>query len=102
MRYAKTDANQTEIVDALRDIGCFVQSLAAIGKGCPDILVGRGMTWHLMEIKDGEKPPSARKLTKDEQAWHDRARLFAPVHVVESVEQALQIVIGEILNKESS
>lgn len=94
MRYAKTDANQTEIVEALRAAGCFVQSLASVGKGCPDLMVGYGMAWHVFEVKDGNKPPSARKLTRDEQTWHDRARLFAPVHVVESAEQALAIVLN--------
>lgn len=96
MRAAKVDANQPEIVEALRKAGCFVQSLATVGKGCPDLMVGYGYKWFVMEVKDGKKIPSARKLTKDEQAWHDRARLFAPVHVVESVEQALEIVKGEI------
>ncbi|WP_136420299.1 hypothetical protein [Herbaspirillum sp. ST 5-3] len=95
MRYAKTDANQTEIVEALRAADCFVQSLANVGKGCPDLLVGRDMRWFTFEVKDGSKPPSARKLTRDEQTWHDRARLFAPVHIVESVEQALAIVLGK-------
>lgn len=28
------------------------------------------MNW-VLEIKDGSKPPSARRLTADEQEWHD-------------------------------
>ena len=44
---------------------------AAVGKGFPDLVVGwRGLNF-LVEIKDGDKPPSARKLTVDEQAFHD-------------------------------
>ncbi len=94
---SRIDDNQSEIVEALRAIGCFVQSLAAIGKGCPDILVGvaHNRIWYVFEIKDGAKPPSARKLTPDEQTWHARAKLFAPVYVVESAEQAIKIVTGE-------
>lgn len=70
-RAARVDANQAAIVAALRAAGCSVQSLAAIGKGCPDILVGsRGLNW-VLEIKDGAKRPSARRLTADEQEWHD-------------------------------
>lgn len=92
MRAAKIDSNQTEIVEALRKIGCFVQSLATIGKGCPDLLVALDMVWYVMEVKDGKKVPSARQLTPDEQRWHDRAKLFGPVHVVESVEDALRVV----------
>ena len=69
-RAARVDRNQTEVVEALRQAGCRVQPLHMIGKGCPDILVGRDGRLVLMEIKDGEKPPSARKLTEDEAAWH--------------------------------
>lgn len=92
MRNARIDVNQPEIVDALRKAGCFVQSLATIGKGCPDLLVGRDRLWYCLEVKDGAKVPSARKLTRDEQDWHDRARLFAPVHIAESIDDALRIV----------
>ena len=38
-RAAKVDSNQADIVKALRDAGCGVLSLAAVGKGCPDLLV---------------------------------------------------------------
>ena len=48
---ASLDANHTEIVSQLRQIGATVVDLAKVGKGCPDILVGwRGKTY-LMEIK---------------------------------------------------
>jgi hypothetical protein len=87
---AKTDRNQIEIVDALRQIGASVQSLAATGKGCPDLLVGyRGINY-LMEIKDGDKVPSARKLTIDQEHWHSLWR--GSVHVVNSTNQALKIL----------
>ena len=50
-RAAKIDSNQNPIVDAFRELGCAVQSLAAIGKGVPDIMVSLGgITW-LVEIK---------------------------------------------------
>jgi hypothetical protein len=61
-RAAKVDANQTEIVQALRQIGAVVQSLAAVGNGCPDLLVGYRNRLFLLELKDGNKPPSAQKL----------------------------------------
>lgn len=38
-RAARVDANHAEIVAALRDRGCLVQSLAALGHGVPDLLV---------------------------------------------------------------
>ena len=89
-RAAKVDANQTEIVQALRQIGAVVQSLAAVGNGCADLLVGfRGKNW-LLEIKDGSKPPSAQKLTPDQVEWH---RVWAGhVVVVNSVESAIAAI----------
>ena len=89
-RAAKVDANQESIVAALRKIGATVQLLHAVGQGCPDILVGwRGMNT-ILEIKDGKKPPSARKLTEDQEKWHAAWR--GQVTVVETVEQAIEAV----------
>lgn len=89
-RAAKIDANQTEIVKALRKFGASVQSLASTGKGCPDLLVGfRGMNW-LLEIKDGQKVKSARKLTDDQVVWHESWR--GQVHVIESIDQAINLI----------
>jgi Holliday junction resolvase len=91
-RAAKVDANQTEIVKALRQVGASVQSLAATGKGVPDLLVGfRGKNL-LLEVKDGGKVKSERKLTPDQVEWHQGWR--GHVAVVESVEQAIK-VLGE-------
>lgn len=69
-RAAKVDANQPAIVAALREIGATVQPLHTVGQGCPDLLVGYQGKTLLMEVKDGSKPPSARKLTPDQQVWH--------------------------------
>ncbi|QBM33857.1 hypothetical protein [Acinetobacter baumannii] len=89
-RAAKIDANQNEIVKALRQVGASVQSLASTGKGCPDLLVGfRGVNW-LLEIKDGQKVKSARKLTPDQIEWHESWR--GKVFVVESTDEALQVI----------
>jgi hypothetical protein len=89
-RAAKVDANQAEIVEALRRIGASVQPLHAVGQGCPDLLVGwRGIV-SLLEVKDGSKPPSARKLTEDQVKWHAEWR--GQVAVVENVEQAIEAI----------
>jgi hypothetical protein len=89
-RAAKVDANQADIVAALRKIGASVQPLHSVGQGCPDLLVGwRGMNT-ILEIKDGRKPPSARKLTDDQVIWHEGWR--GQVAVVETVEQAILAV----------
>ena len=90
MRAAKIDANQTEIVRALRDLGASVQSLAAVGKGVPDLLVGwRGQNY-LIECKDGAKKPSVQKLTPDQVEWH--GRWLGQVVVVNSVSAALEVL----------
>ena len=70
---AKVDANQPEIVKALRTIpGCKVESIAAMGKGLPDLLIGWMGDNYLIELKDGDKPPSKRKLTPDEKRFHSK------------------------------
>ena len=85
---AKVDANQAAIVQALRTLGCSVQSLAAQGSGTPDLVVGiKGATF-MVEVKDGAKAPSARKLTQDQVAWHAAWRGH-PVDIIETVEGAI-------------
>lgn len=89
-RAAKVDANQAQIVAALRAIGASVQPLHTVGGGCPDLAVGVNGVTLLIEIKDGAKRPSARKLTSDEAKWHQEWR--GHVDVVEDVEEALSVV----------
>ena len=68
-RAARIDRNQPDIIKALRYAGATVQPTHTLGKGCPDLLVGfRGENF-LLEIKDGRKSPSHRKLTNDETTW---------------------------------
>jgi hypothetical protein len=86
-RAAKVDRNQAEIVRAFRQIGATVQVLSAVGHGVPDILVGWRGANHLVEIKDGDKPPSARRLTADQVSWH--GSWAGAVIVAESVEDAV-------------
>lgn len=90
MRAAKIDANQNEIVSALRNVGASVQSLATIGKGCPDLLVGFNNNNFLMEIKDGELSRSRQALTGLQVIWHKS--WCGQIHVVANVEQALEIL----------
>jgi len=76
---AKVDDNQERIVAALRKAGCSVCILSGVGKGCPDIAVGRAGVTYMLEIKDGSKPPSKRKLTEAEQEWHNNWRGHAAI-----------------------
>lgn len=89
-RAARVDANQTEIVNALRAAGAAVEPLHRVGDGCPDLLVGYRSHNYLLEIKDGNKPPSKRKLTPDQVEWIAGWR--GQVSVVTSVDEALAAI----------
>jgi hypothetical protein len=84
------------VVDALRRAGCFVVDLAGVGDSCPDALVGFRGRWVLLELKNGELPPSARKL-RPGQAQFFAACLARglPCFKADSPEEALR-VIGEV------
>jgi hypothetical protein len=71
-RAAKRDANHTDVGDYLRARGWSVLDLASSGNGVPDYAVGKTGFACLVEVKDGNKPPSRHKLTPDEQAVRDR------------------------------
>jgi hypothetical protein len=86
-KYGRTDGTHAEIVKTLRSIGFFVQSLASVGNGCPDLLVSRCGCWHLIEVKNGNLSPSEQRLTGDETEWISRAK--APVNILHSAEEAV-------------
>jgi len=73
-KYGRVDANQKLMVNQLRKLGISVAITSSQGGGFPDIVCGyRGINL-LVEIKDGEKPPSAQKLTKQEEAFRESWR----------------------------
>ena len=82
----RTDANQSEIVQALRDAFCLVTDLHTVGSGCPDLLVlDPSGYWWLVEVK------SARgKLNQAEREWHGRHLRAGRLIVVRSAEDALR------------
>jgi VRR-NUC domain-containing protein len=84
-RARRVDANQAEIVLALRQAGCSVAILAECGQGIPDLLAGRQNVNYLIEVKmPGEG------LNDEQREWHLTWR--GETHVVESVEGALVAV----------
>lgn len=84
------DANQAEIVAALRRLGWSVAVLSSVGDGFPDVLVGAAGVNVLLEIKDGQKTKSAQKLTEAEVRFHEEWRGQATV--VNSLDSAIEAV----------
>ena len=81
----KVDANQAEIVQALRDVYCSVLLLHRVGQGCPDIAVGyRGRTYFI-EIKTDKG-----KLTPREQEFMDGWR--GHYAIVRTPDEALKAI----------
>ena len=94
-RRAKADANQPEIVKALRQRGATVLMTHQLSSGqtqCGlDLLVGSQGIDQRVEIKDGSKPKSAQKLTPPEQnecdTWKGR-----PIVILYSVDDAMAML----------
>lgn len=91
MTYKRTDLNQQSIVNALRQIGALVVDTSMVGNGFPDLVVGwRGETY-LIECKNGDRAPSARKLTSDQQIFL-AGWAGGKVFVVDSPSQAIAMI----------
>ena len=89
---ARLDDNHQEIVKALERVGAAVLSIAQL-KNAFDILVGYRGKLFIMEIKDGNKPPSQRKLTAGELKTADKFEAVGVTYyVVLSVKEALKII----------
>ena len=59
----RTDANQKKIVELVRQLpGASITSTHTIGKGFPDLVIGYKGINYLIELKDGAKPKSQKKL----------------------------------------
>lgn len=91
-RAAKVDSNQSEIVAALRKRGAVVLITSQL-KNAFDLLVGFNGQLYIVEVKDGNKPPSARKLTSGELKCKE---MFESVgvkyHVITSVSEAISLI----------
>ena len=89
-RACKTDANQADIVAALKAIGCSVAVTSGAGDGFPDLVVGIPGANMLMEIKNPEQDKSHRALTAEQQIFHTEWR--GPITVVHTVAEALGVI----------
>ena len=89
-KFGRVDANHAEIADAFRECGCSFLSMSALGDGAPDGLVGWGGLCIPVEIKDGRKPPSARKLTPAQEEFRDS--WTGGLRLVDSIDSVLETV----------
>ena len=88
-RRARVDNNHAEIVAALREIGCSVQSLASVGAGCPDLLVGYRGRNVLLEVKAPKGSATSDQLTWG-MGWKGQAG------IVRTAEEAQRVVTGVV------
>lgn len=86
----RRDANEPKIVEALRAIGC------TVGYGeWVDLIVGYRDRTYLLEVKDGAKPKSGRKLKPSQEKLVNEWR--GHYAVVKSVEEALTAIVGRTI-----
>jgi len=93
-RYHKPrkDANHAQIVSTFRSLGAYVVDIAAV-KNAFDIIVYHSGKTYSVEIKDGEKPPSARKLSKgEEECKMGIESVGCEYHVISSVDEAVDLI----------
>lgn len=84
-RAAKVDVNQPEIVKAFRSLGWSVLIISQL-KNCADIIVSKNGRTIVVEVKDGNQPPSKQKLTEGEvkfmNAWQGEYMIINSVDAV--------------------
>lgn len=85
----KTDSNQREIVEGLREFGATVFDTHMVGHGFPDIVVGYGGKNYLFEIKtDGGR------LTPDEVKFIANWRGIT--YLVRCIEDCFQVLCNGV------
>lgn len=91
-RAAKIDENQPMLVEAFRRLGCSVLSLAAIGKGVPDLLVATsGITW-LVEVKIPKGRENQKQLEFAE-TWQGCRAVVRDLAGVETVVKTMRLTV---------
>ncbi|MCK4621300.1 MAG: hypothetical protein KAT62_03695 [Desulfuromonadales bacterium] len=88
-RAAKIDANQPDLVKTMRDMGVSVEITSGVHDGFTDLVIGYGGVTVLVEVKDGSRVLSERKLTKDQTKFHGRFK--GAITVIETFGQAVAL-----------
>lgn len=88
-RAAKIDDNQKAVVDVFRSMGISTAITSGAGDGFTDLVIGHGGLTVLVEVKDGNKPPSAQNLTPAQEKLH--ASFLGAITTINSVDQAIAL-----------
>ncbi len=98
-RAARVDENQGDIVAHFRAMGASVRVVSMI-PGALDLIVGYKGRDCRVEIKDGAKPPSARKLTdaEDKEISEWKGRKPAIVCNFADAERLLSSLLADSVN----
>lgn len=83
----RIDANQAAVIAALEAAGCTVY---VVDRAPFDLVIGRQKRTWIVEVKDGAKSPSRRKLTPAQATFKETWR--GQWAVVETIEQALAVI----------
>lgn len=90
-KHGKTDDNQQAIVKQLRQIpGVSVAVTSMVGNGYPDINIGLRDRTFLVELKDGKKTASRKKLKPDQEKF--KKGWTGGYYVAETFEECLRII----------
>ena len=92
MNYAKrTDANHSAVMRALRSCGWLAYDVSGTPGFFDAVAVRRGVV-RFVEIKDGDKCPSARRLTHQQEKLHEYfAQFGATVVILTGVDDAIRL-----------
>ena len=85
-RDRRTDGNHTSVAKAFEKLGCSVHRTNLAW----DLTVGYGGLTMLIEVKDGSKPPSRRRLTALEDKFH--ATWTGGIRIVENLDDVTECV----------
>jgi Holliday junction resolvase len=86
-RASKVDATHQAIVERLRSIGVWVLSLAATGKGCPDLLCWSRGRFFLLELKSGNERPNQMQA-------EFMASCPGEIHIARTPDEAVLAAVG--------
>lgn len=90
-RAAKIDSNQNQVIKSLRKIpGVSIAITSQLGNGFVDFVLGYRGVNYMVELKDGAKVPSKRKLTPEEEKFHKQ--WSGQISVCNSFEDILNLI----------